>query len=203
MSPLVTIKLREQDAEELAHGLAPRSARAAAQAALDRRKKRAERKASPKVKPTPRLKTASGVWGTKALRLAVWQRSEGYCENADCGRRITWETFDLDHYQGKARAPQSPENAWALCSRKSTMSIACHERKHGAAPSRKYWHRVFLLHLEQHGFGRSETARAIRDELAAEEQLAKAQEHSARAVTAAEDLAERARRAEGATDAQQ
>lgn len=135
--------------------------------------------------------TVRGPWPTKLLRLAVWERSEGRCENPACGKRVTWDSFDLDHYVGRARAPQSPENTWALCQ-------ACHELKHAAKPGRLHWHRVFLLHSEQHGFGSSETARSIRDELAAEEQLQEAQRHAALAVSSAEDLAERARRAEGA-----
>lgn len=160
----------------------------------------------PREKKLPRLQTfrrrlvrhLEGVvrWTTKKLRLAVWTRSEGFCENADCGARITWSEFDLDHYLGRARAPQQPENTWALCQ-------TCHDRKHAGAPSRVYWHRTFLRHLDQHGFGRSETGSKVRAQLEGEELIAKAAEISARAVSGAEDLAGRARRAEGAADAGQ
>lgn len=145
--------------------------------------------------------TVQGPWPTELLRQAVWERSEGRCENPACGRRIRWETFDLDHYtgRGKARPPQSPENTWALCSsRTGAFAGWCHQQKHAAKPSRLHWHRVFLLHMEQHGFGSSETAKGIRDELAAEEQLREAQRHAALAVEQAQDVSERARRAEGA-----
>lgn len=139
------------------------------------------------------VRAVSGLvrWSTKKLRLFLWARAEGHCDNGACDIRITWGSFHLDHYLGRARAPQSPENCWALCWR-------CHERKHAADPSRHYWHEVFLLHLEVHGLGCSETAKGIRDELAAEEKLLEAQRHAALAVSTAGDLVERARRAEGA-----
>lgn len=148
-----------------------------------------------KLPKVPRPAPASGTWGTRALRWAVWQRSEGRCE-CGCKRRISWAgsfKFNMDHFlgRGQGRPSQSPENTWAL-------SGDCDVAKTTNKPSRKHWLRVFLLHLEQHGFGSSETAKGIRDELAAEELLAEAARASARAVTAAEDLAERAK---GAVDA--
>lgn len=141
---------------------------------------------APKLPPAPTLKTASGAWGTKALRAALWVRSEGRCE-CGCRRRIALyagargggdRAAHMDHYLGRARAPQTPETCWLI-------HPDCHGDKHAANPSRRYWHQRFLLHLEAHGFGASETAKGIRDELAAEEQLQEAQRHAARAGTSA------------------
>lgn len=204
---MLTIRIRVQDAADALKGPGLQRLLAATRAALSEKERRDS--APSKLPMRPRLPTQrrpDGSWSTKKLRLAVWERSEGYCENPACGRRIRWETFDLDHYVGRARAPQSPENTWALCWALSADEserglVGCHRLKHAGKPSRLHWHRVFLLHLEQHGFGRSETAKAIRDELAAKEQLQEAQRHAALAVSSAENMAERARRAEGAADA--
>lgn len=205
MSPIVTVRLREQDARDAAAGKpeALRRAQRAIGEELGRRAQRQERRPARSGKVplrTPaRPKPASGAWGTKALRWEVWERSGGRCE-CGCGRRITWDgglKFNMDHFLGRARAPQSPENCWAL-------ARDCDTRRTLNQPDREHWLQVFLLHLEQHGFGSSETAKGIRDELASAEALREAQRHAARAAAQAvetvEDLADRAQRAEGASD---
>lgn len=121
----------------------------------------AESPFGPKVKARPRLKT--GAWGTKRLRREVWARSEGRCE-CPCRKRITWETFELDHFVGRARAPQTPENTWALHS-------DCHRLKHAGEPTRRFWLRLFLEHLEAHGFGQAPAARKVEAELLADQMI--------------------------------
>ncbi|HET9554313.1 MAG TPA: hypothetical protein VFP50_15230 [Anaeromyxobacteraceae bacterium] len=204
MSPMVTIRLRERDAEEIAAGepAALQRAQQLVGAELARRRssraKRAARSVTMPRREVAELKPASGQWGTKALRAALWTRAEGRCE-CGCGRSlITFATAEMDHFWGRAKAPQTPETCWLL-------ARECHRRKTDNIPSRTHWLNLFLWHLESHGFGRSDSARRARAVLEAEEQLEAAEQRrvreAERAVEQAEDLAERARRAEGASDA--
>ena len=193
----VTLKVSRRDAEGAAkmdRSALVRVAEALGRAlrALDgRMARKTERKVALALPGGTKLSPRDGGWSTKQLRAAVFERSEGRCENDDCGTRITPATMDLDHYLGRARAPQLPENCWALC-------MSCHRRKHAGDPSRVYWLEVFLQHLGGHGFAASATARKVGAKLDAEKLLAEAEALRAGAVSTAEDLAERARRAEGA-----
>lgn len=140
-------------------------------------KKRAPRPLKPKVKrsgPSWRRLDDQG-WMTKELRQVVWERSEDRCE-CGCGRAITWTTFELDHYVGRARAAQTPENTWAL-------ATDCHRAKHAARPSREHWLNAFLVHLKAHGFGKSATAEKVRAELEGEELIEQARAIRARQET--------------------
>jgi 5-methylcytosine-specific restriction endonuclease McrA len=189
VSSTVTIRLRQEDAEKGARGDAGalRRVRAALGLALDQLRRRGERKVA-RVQalqlPGGRKERPKG-WPTPKLRRTVWERSEGRCENPYCRRRITWGAFDLDHFRGRARAPQLPENTWALCSDKDEPGVGCHQMKHAAKPSRQHWLNTFLLHLKAHGFGESETARKVLAELEGEELIERAQEIRARQDAAA------------------
>lgn len=141
---------------------------------LERQQRRCAKLATPNPLK-PKVKRPNGSWrrpagkrwGSKALRQVVWERSEGRCENSSCNARITWATFELDHFLGRARAPQRPENCWALCG-------TCHDRKHAGEPSRGWWLSCFHVHLIDHGFAKSETARKVVNALEAERLLEKA-----------------------------
>lgn len=114
--------------------------------------------------PRPR-----GTTATRTLREQIWLRSEGRCE-CGCRTRITWNGFELDHFLGRARAAESPENCWAL-------ATDCHRAKHGGVggdPNRVRWLWLFFLHLQAHGFGLSPTAERVGAELEAAELLEKA-----------------------------
>ena len=171
MSSLVTIKLPQRDAEACARGEASalRRAKAAISSALQQLKDKAERKVARKRAlklPTPAPKK-SGAWPTLKLRRAVFERSEGRCESPRCRRRIRWHTFDLDHFLGRGKAEQCPENTWALCNF-HLDGPACHQMKHAGRPSRAWWLEVFLEFLRAHGFGESDTAREVDGQLQAE-----------------------------------
>lgn len=101
------------------------------------------------------------------VRLQVWQRSEGVCE-CGCRRRIRWETFEMDHFFGKARWPESPETCWAL-------SKECHDDKHRADPTRLRWLYLFKAHLQAHGFGLSPTAEKVEGQIEGQELVERAQ----------------------------
>jgi hypothetical protein len=113
-----------------------------------------------------------GDWPTRKLWDTLWARAEGRCE-CPCRRRITRETAELDHFLGRARAPQTPETCWLL-------SEHCHANKHAGAPTRGYWLRLYLEHLQSHGFGDSATAQKLRAELESEKLIEQARAIRAR-----------------------
>lgn len=83
------------------------------------------------------------------VRETVVQRANGRCEN--CGRSFNrFDRAELDHFWGRAKAPETTATTWLLCSH-------CHRQKTDEHPSRAYWIEVFLVHLERHehaeGFG--------------------------------------------------
>lgn len=181
---MLTIRVRVDDARQaLKHaGAGLRNLLRATGAALASKDRRAA--APKKLQPAPRLKTASGAWGDKALKAALWVRSGGRCE-CGCGRRLTKWDAETDHFWGRAKAAQRPETCWLLAAEH-------HREKTENRPSRVHWIRKFLVHLEAHGFGRSESAEKCRNELAAEEELAKAEQLSRRAIAGAGEMAARA-----------
>jgi hypothetical protein len=176
MGGLVTIRLRKEDAEKSARGDAGalRRVRAALESALADLRRRGERKAA-RVQalhlPAGRKERPRG-WPTKKLWNTLWARSEGRCE-CPCRRRLTRETAELDHFLGRARAPQTPETCWLL-------SEHCHANKHAGAPTRGYWLRLYLEHLQSHGFGDSATAQKLRAELESEKLIEQARAIRAR-----------------------
>lgn len=68
----------------------------------------------------------------KALRIYVFTRSRGFCEQKingvlghRCQRNISWETFELDHQPSLAQGgDDTPEGTVASCRR-------CHVARHG------------------------------------------------------------------------
>jgi len=68
----------------------------------------------------------------KALRIYVFTRSRGFCEQrlrgmlgGHCQRNISWETMELDHQPSLAQGgDDSPEGVVASCRR-------CHVARHG------------------------------------------------------------------------
>lgn len=170
---LVTIRLHEKDAEEAARAKDPglRRVQEALRAELARRAKKAERKVARKRAlklPTPAPK--SGGWPTLKLRKAVWERSEGRCENPRCRRLIRWHTFDLEHLLGRGKAAQAPENTWALCNPRALdaqRDVACHPMKTANVPSRAHWLEVFL-EFARPRFAGSATVALVEGQLEAE-----------------------------------
>lgn len=141
---VLTFRLAQHDAEASAAHLRKtrspglRHLLAALEAGLQRPARRKEKAATLGL-PARRPPRAAS-WATRKLRRAVWERSEGQCENDECLARITWTTFELDHFLGRARAPQKPENCWALCG-------DCHRKKHAGEPSRLWWLEKFLAFI--------------------------------------------------------
>jgi len=65
--------------------------------------------------------------GMAQLRLAAFGRSQGFCEMADCQKRVKWETGELDHIIARGRGGSDTlENVRFVCR-------TCHRRRHGIA----------------------------------------------------------------------
>ncbi len=83
----------------------------------------------------------------KKIRGAVVVRSRGRCEA--CGAFLSasgcGDTGHTDHFFGRAKAPESPENCWQLC-------IACDAKKTTGRPSAAFWLSRFIAHCKRHGF---------------------------------------------------
>lgn len=87
---------------------------------------------------------------TKLIRLLVFSRSNGRCE---CGcLRPLGDSGHLDHMWGRAKAPQSIENCWAL-------ALQCDDDKTNNRPSAITWAARFRDHAERHGYA-EQVARA-------------------------------------------
>ena len=134
-------------------------------------------------RPAAHRRDSPKGWPTKELRLAVWERSEGRCENPACGRPITWSTFDLDHFVGRGKVVQLPENTWALCSWVYAVGSGsdplCHQRKTAGDPSRLYWLEQFLKFARRR-FAGSPTVLEVEGQLEAERIRAQLDEQLAR-----------------------
>lgn len=78
----------------------------------------------------------------KALRAAVFARAGGFCES--CGI-AHGESGHLDHFFGRAKAPETIENCWALC-------LKCDHEKTTNDPSSAAWCDRFYLHAVKHGY---------------------------------------------------
>ena len=81
----------------------------------------------------------------KRLRAACFARARGKCE-AGCGRFITEESGHLDHFFGRAKQPESPENCWALC-------LTCDEAKTVNRPDARTWLLAFMRFCDLYGYG--------------------------------------------------
>lgn len=80
----------------------------------------------------------------KQVRAEVFARATWNCE-AGCGSHVTAETGRLDHFFGRAKAPESIETCWALC-------VKCDEDKTANRPSALYWYTAFLIHAARNGY---------------------------------------------------
>jgi hypothetical protein len=80
---------------------------------------------------------------TKKLRATVFARAKGRCE-CGCGRHLG-ESGHLDHAFGRAKAPESERNCWAL-------ALVCDDAKTANRPSAAHWCDRFYLHAIKHGF---------------------------------------------------
>lgn len=67
----------------------------------------------------------------KKIRAAVFKRASNCCEN--CGQWVTEESGHLDHMLGRAKAPESVENCWALC-------VRCDTARTANDPSGTHWY---------------------------------------------------------------
>lgn len=169
MNSILTIRLREADARADRKQLGPCRLRDALDAALAAKGRKQERKAAAR-RPAElgrgsSKKTKGGGWPTKKLRVALWERSEGRCEA--CGDEMTWSGSEMDHFRGRGKAPQLPENTWLICSE-------CHRRKHAGEPSRTWWLGWFLKFIRRR-FPNSETVKVVEGQLEAERLIAKAE----------------------------
>jgi len=80
---------------------------------------------------------------TSAIRDAVMARSRGRCE-CGCGQVLgQFGDGQLDHFWGRAKAPQSTQNCWMLAE-------TCHRLKTLNKPSAESWLRDFIRHCERH-----------------------------------------------------
>lgn len=193
MGSLVTIRLRENDARaaKARQPWAMQVVHVAICKALERRAFAAERKAartiSVKARGAPPKRERG--WPTPKLRETVWKRSEGRCENPACGRQVSWNSFHLDHFLGRGKAAQLPENTWALCGgvRGFTEPESCHVRKHAGDPSRLYWLEQFLEFAGRR-FAGSPTVAKVEAEIAAERVRAQLDERLRRKRVAHADV---------------
>ncbi len=80
---------------------------------------------------------------TKRLRATVFVRADGACEA--CGRHITEESGHLDHFFGRAKAPEAVSNCWALC-------LTCDVAKTANEPTAAFWLIAFIDHAEKHSY---------------------------------------------------
>ena len=90
---------------------------------------------------------------TQRIRVAVFHRSNGWCE-CGCGDRLPFE-WEMDHFFGRAKVEQSKENCWALTG-------ACHYSKTRNYPSGITWAKRFETHAKKHGYQLEEAMAATR-----------------------------------------
>jgi 5-methylcytosine-specific restriction endonuclease McrA len=79
---------------------------------------------------------------TALLRREVFARAAGKCE-ACC--KPLGDSGQMDHQWGRAKAPQSASNCWALC-------LPCHDGKTNNRPAAAFWIRRFQVHCRKYGF---------------------------------------------------
>lgn len=82
-----------------------------------------------------------------ALRVAAIDRSEGFCENPDCGEPLYRAGCEMDHYYGGAlrRLTETLDGAWMLCCK-------CHTEKTANHPSIAAWNDRWARFCEIHGY---------------------------------------------------
>ena len=84
---------------------------------------------------------------TRAIRAAVWGRSDGHCE-CGCGVFLgdPSDRGELDHFRGRAKASQAVDNCWRL-------ATDCHRNKTNNLPDAAHWLERYIEHCERHGYG--------------------------------------------------
>ena len=100
------------------------------------------------------LETAKERAHRAAVYSAVDHRSQGMCELGDGLLNCHNEATEHDHFWGRGKAKETPENVWHLCR-------AHHQHKTDNQPSRKEWLILFRFHCMFKGF-RSELAKVDR-----------------------------------------
>jgi hypothetical protein len=116
---------------QLKDGLAPRRLK------LIEKQRREEKRSKREVKNAE----------TSAIYADVEKRADGKCEA--CGRAFgQFDPPHLDHYVGRGKAKQSVRNCWLI------HGNSCHRQKHAGHPSAAYWHGLFAVHCDRHGYRR-------------------------------------------------
>lgn len=88
----------------------------------------------------------------RKIRAEVFERADNACEA--CGQWVTPETGHLDHMLGRAKAPESVANCWALC-------VPCDVKRTVNEPSAAHWYARMARHCDRHGYAEvAETLRA-------------------------------------------
>ncbi len=72
----------------------------------------------------------------------MFRRAGGVCE-CGCAKRIDEQRDHLDHFFGRAKAPETVENCWAL-------SVECDQARTLNQPDAATWLRKFLRHACRH-----------------------------------------------------
>lgn len=72
-----------------------------------------------------------------AVREAVFSRARGGCELPGCGKNAV----HLDHFFGRAKAPEEVEFCWALC-------LDHDEAKTRSRGGAQFWNSAFIRHCE-------------------------------------------------------
>jgi hypothetical protein len=83
---------------------------------------------------------------TSAIYAEVEKRADGKCEA--CGRLFSpSDPPELDHALGRGKVAQSVRNTWLI-------HRSCHRARHAGRPSSAYWHGLFAVHCDRHGYRR-------------------------------------------------
>lgn len=134
--------LESMENSRYVHGPADVRAIDELRAALAKLSRSRPRKASAQKAKTAKRKTKREE--TQSVRGAVVARAGNQCEA--CGAQpVPGSPLTLDHFFGRARAPQTAANCWLLC-------WSCHQQKTDNAPTATYWLEVFAGHAQHHGF---------------------------------------------------
>lgn len=81
----------------------------------------------------------------KEVREDVFRRAENLCE-CGCGRGITEATGHLDHFWGRAKAPEDVTTCWAL-------HPECDAKKTTNKPTRREWLEKWARHSWKYKHG--------------------------------------------------
>ena len=76
------------------------------------------------------------------LHAALLARAKGVCE---CGCKKPVPPSEVDHFFGRAKAPETMETCWVL-------RVACHADKTANRPTAALWLMRFIAHAGRHGY---------------------------------------------------